>query len=351
MSVCKGRCTVFYDAENTMTVDAELIALGGERLGAPFNQTEFDSTNSDRGYCAGIALDWTRRVLQSGKAIDEDYLSYSKQSGIGNERRDATEQRMHAVWNESAQSYVAQTELQLSIQFLNGLLDHPALNGNSPSAEAPVPNAEAVRLSKFFPGMGGFNMQLDPAGRLSRTRITKMKAQLSGAEDEQASGDVWSGRHWPSVAHVLDVSAANIRTAYKRNPSKIPFANIEVVQSNAPIRYTNPQYWITALVTQWIQVGCCTVLSFRQAKSGHQIAVNRLQTDKNILFDPNYGVYRFSLLNLERCFKHLFWQAQVDVHDMTTLSPHAAVYCRPDIPGTQPSAPCIEVGYTIFKKI
>lgn len=340
-----------------MTVHNELVAIGGTLIGERFSQVRFNRATADQGYCAGIVLDWTRRVLQSPHANMAGYLSYSRYGGETDPRHVATDQRMQIAFHNSADTYVTQTAQQKLRVVLPVLLTKPEQTDNSRFGNGvPVPRSIANEMGKIWTigedQFSRFDLNQDPAGRLTHSTIRHMIGQLSNSRDEQLEDNIGDGRQWGSVATVLDESARQIRSAAGRQTSKIPFANIQVVRSRPPTIYGQPDQWIRTLTTEGVQENCCTVVSLTppNGRVGHQIAINQLKPGAFLFFDPNYGVYLFSQENLVKCFAHMFWKPLVRMPDQTTLDADRAVYCRRDVPTGSPLTPWKKVAYTVFQK-
>ena len=95
-----------------MSVQDELIRLGGRRIGTDFSQGKFrgaivnaEGKSLTKGYCAGVALDWARRVLQSDPGRDESYYSYS--AAYTQLKKDAVVKRMAKAYADQSDGYSA----------------------------------------------------------------------------------------------------------------------------------------------------------------------------------------------------------------------------------------------------
>jgi hypothetical protein len=97
-----------------MSVREDLITLGGKPMGS-FDQMLFktedkvEGVDLTSGYCSGVVLDWTRRVLQSSGDRDVSYLSFSS-PGYTLAIRRATVKRMAIAHDGRAQNYVTYTQ-------------------------------------------------------------------------------------------------------------------------------------------------------------------------------------------------------------------------------------------------
>src|ERR1700675_4365710 len=104
-----------------MPVRDELKECGGVPLRGGFNQDSFRTKNViggvdiSNGYCAGVALDWTRRGLQPNNRegiarTGSAHLDYESPSYGTEARKVSTVKRMAAAYGGQATSYVSETE-------------------------------------------------------------------------------------------------------------------------------------------------------------------------------------------------------------------------------------------------
>lgn len=223
------------------------------------------------GYCAGVCLDWIRRVLMSGANRDERYLSYDSadiKSGDavrGRSNADARERAFHSA-GRMAQAYYH------SNNTVNWTRPGDAV-GNAPySKDAEDFSAATAALDRYF----------------DRDR------------DE-------AGRHKP----------------LKR------FSNL-VITSSDRRTYDSPGRWMAALFAA-LAPGACTQVNFnRSGQSGHAVTIWQRRAgdapDAYYFFDPNYGVFSYKLEKLQLAVQYLFWKDDDDTpHYSTCASSDAQV--------------------------
>jgi hypothetical protein len=356
-----------------MSVTDDLKEIGGQseqvkvQLGDDFNQTTFkgtitvDGVDLTGGYCSGVVLDWARRVLQSASGRDEKYLSYSTPNA--QERRGATVHRMAKAYEGHSKHYVAgETNKIKALAVLKGL----KLKSEAPHPRCgpgvPVPNDEAEMFKNFWkiPGEKGkifdnFNFAYETAGTLTHTQIDTLINNLTGREDPQHKARSADGRHWENFAADLDKKFRQQRLARgKKDDPKKPFGNLKVFKSSPEKNYAGGGNWLYELSTNGFQKGCCTILAFSPSAggSGHAVAVHQKGVDEFVFFDPNFGAFRYSKDNMERCLVHLFWKPMITA-GKGVLDGQRAVYIRRQkdtekLIQKDEDARWDKMGYTIF---
>src|ERR1700675_1129004 len=104
-----------------MPVRDELKECGGVPLRGGFNQDSFRTKNViggvdiSNGYCAGVALDWIRRVLQPNNRegiarTGSTHLDYQSPKYQSQTRKTSTVKRMAAAYSGQSTNYVSETE-------------------------------------------------------------------------------------------------------------------------------------------------------------------------------------------------------------------------------------------------
>ncbi|HEY1756937.1 MAG TPA: YopT-type cysteine protease domain-containing protein [Bryobacteraceae bacterium] len=347
-----------------MSVVDDLKKIGGEvevQHGA-FNQRSFrgdtvsvDGVSLTGGYCAGVVLDWARRVLLSASDRDQKYLNYSTTNSQA--RRAATLERMAKAYAGQGGHYI--TGDTFKVQALN-LLNQLKVSGEetfqSYGTGVPVTNDGAVLFKKFWqiPGapntiFAKFNLAKEPAGVLTYTNIQTLIDNLTPRPDAQHSPLSVDGRHWETFAAELDEDFALQRTSRGRDATNKPFSNLRVVSSRPEQNYAGGGQWLGVLMANGLQENCCSVVGFAPSNggNGHAVAVHQKGVNEFIFFDPNYGAFRYTRENLKNCFQHLFWtpyiQAATGVLDGTK-----AVYLRRETINHPPEGLWNKMGYTIF---
>ncbi len=344
-----------------MSVIEDLKKLGGKPLGDEFNQDDFrthdvlDSVNLTSGYCAGVVLDWARRVLQSKANRDEKYMSYSTPK-LTSERKVATLKRMAQAYNGQSTSYVGETKKTAAVNELRKLKLLQVESFAAYGTGVPVPSDVAEMLEKYWeiPGTANstfakFNLSKEPAGVLTYQDIDQLIANLTARPDAQHKPGSADGRQWETFAAELDTKFRKHRDdATRKAPTKL-FGNLKVVKSSPSRDYPEAGYWSAELRTQGLQLNCCTTVSFKPTGggNGHQIAIHQTGLDEFIFFDPNYGAFRFAMAGLKRCFQHLFWDAFIE--DDNVLDGKKAVYLRRKVDTAPAVGSWNRMGYTIFQ--
>lgn len=362
-----------------MSVRDELSACGAVPVGEGFNQGSFrthntiEGANIENGYCAGVALDWTRRVLQSGNRTGTAYLEYSSPKYATQSRKVATVRRMAKAYGGQSTSYVSETERAKLITRLQQLQNGVEQNWQSYGMGVGIPSDAARLLSSVWqiPGppnstFSNFNLTREPSGAITRDGIAALLIELNQMADPQKQSGAAQGRDWAHFANELDTRFDQIRVSETRQTSSRPFRNLAVVRSSPSTNYASAGAWMGTLLEHGVLINCCTVVSMKptSGSSGHQIAIHHSALDNLILFDPNYGAFRCSRANLENCLQQLFWTpflntqgtgetAKVNIGGQLVqkLDADRAVYCRRASTNTQPTGEWKAMGYTVFQNI
>jgi hypothetical protein len=365
-----------------MAIRDELKACGGVPLGDGFNQDSFrthnviDGVNIANGYCAGVALDWIRRVLQpnnrdgiarSGTThLDYESPNYGSPAG-----KTSTVRRMAAAHSGQATAYVSETGRSKLKQRLTALQTEVEQNWGSLGVGVGIPHDVALMLKTVWqiPGdpnstFSKFNLSLQTAGALRRNEITDLLADLNQMADPQQSAGAAGGRDWTSYASELDTNFRQIRISEARQVTARPFSNLSVVRSSPSTDYASAGAWSATLRTNGLSEGCGTLVSMKPASvlNGHQVAIHQKLPDEFVLFDPNYGSFKCSGASLKNCLQQLFWQpylntegngntAKINISGVkvATLDGNLAVYCRRASLNAQPSGAWKAMGYTVFR--
>lgn len=367
-----------------MTVLGEIVECGAKPVGDGFNQSAFRTSdvisgiNISNGYCAGVALDWTRRVLQPinrhGVARTGDaHLNYASPKYTQTPtRKQKTVERMARAYSGQGTSYVSETDLQRLKAQLQQLQFGIEENSSTYGLGVAIPNDVAKLLAKkwVIPGEANssfekFNLSKEPAGRLPRSVIADFLALLGDADPQQqplAAG----GREWKSYAKELDAQFKTIRLSENRQVTARPFDNMSVCRSGPSKNYPSAGHWMGTLLADGLVMNCCTVVSMKptSVSSGHAIAIHQTGQDQFVLFDPNYGAFTCAgIAVLQECLQQLFWKpslytegtghaAKVQIAGgmVATLDGELAVYSRRTNPNGPTVGPWIAMGYTVFQR-
>ena len=367
-----------------MSVRDELRECGGVPLGDGFSQDSFrthnviEGANIANGYCAGVALDWIRRVLQPRNRLGVErtgstHLDYaSPKYEETHERKVSTVRRMATAYGGSATSYVSETDRSKLKQRLESLKEGAEVNYTGYGLGVPIPGAVAQMLKKVWEVPGNstfkrFNLSSEPAGTLTKSTITQLLTYLNQNADPQQQPLATGGREWARFADELDSRFRTIRISETRQVTARPFSNLQVVRSSPSTNYTSAGVWASALLDNGgLMVDGGTLVSMKptSVSTGHQIAVHQKSAEEFVLFDPNYGSFRCSATALERCLQQLFWRpylytegngnsakVQISGAMVATLDGNRAVYCRRQNLNSQPTGEWKAMGYTIFQNV
>ena len=332
-----------------MGVRERLVSLGTD-LGE-FNQSAYrgkevtiDGTDLKGGYCAGVCLDWARRVLQSASNRNEKYLSYSTEKGATTQRRTQTLRRMAAGYKGQGASYVTTTRKTDCLSKLTALLKEPdsewTIDGKDVTGIA-VPNETAELIAHFFDFTENnpFNMEKEPAGVVQRERVEKWKNSVAARPDAQHTRLADGGREWGQYSQELDDKFSKSK--------KKKFSNLSVVASSNQQTYGSPSTWLGELMSEAFRENCCTIVGVgAPGATGHAVAVHVVNGEYRF-FDPNYGVFKYTKEALQSALQHLFWTPyfQGEEGQDTDLP----VYRRRDSTNPRDEKEWTRMSYTIFK--
>lgn len=339
------------------TVRERLASLGTE-LGE-FNQGDFrgrytaiEGQAITDGYCAGVCLDWARRVLQSDSTRvqrNPAFVNYGSPKnsqatarGTGSTRQVQTLRRMATAYGGQGASYVSESELT---KLKKALTELAAMPGESVS----VPNGHAkLILANFSLDPNPLDLRYVTAGTLEKSRIASMLAQTGTRSDPQHQPLAGGGREWGQFAGELDDRFDQIRDAEHRKRSSRSFSNLQVAHSVDQKSYASPGHWRGELRARGFRDGCCTIVGVGvPGETGHAVAVHQIGDDHRF-FDPNFGAFKLSLDNLMIAFQHLFddpyWT------DDTGLDANKPVYRRRTNANQPPeNSEWTRMSYTVFQ--
>ena len=332
-----------------MGVRENIAGIGTDR--GTFNQTAFrgattsvDDVEIDGGYCSGVCLDWTRRVLLSGQDRDAKFLAYEGDKyAVGGQKQTQTLGRMAGAYAGHSSSYIAPDQT-LPLK-LKPLLNEPEetlnLNGNNVTGILiPLALAEHILLYFDMPAhINPFHVGWDPAGAVSKQTL---QGWITPLESSQHLPHTRGGREWTQFAGELDE---------KLGPDKKKtYGKLKVVASRPQQVYESAGAWRGELLEEGFLQGCCTIVAVSPVgEDGHAVAVHQLQGGVYRFFDPNYGVIDYNKQSLRTVFQHLFGAKFFNAPEPGP-DPHLPVYQRATAT-TPTTGPWKRMGYTIFKKI
>jgi hypothetical protein len=217
--------------------------LGSEKV------THIGNKPLDNGYCAGVCMDWIRRVLQSKSDRDQRYLSYYykalKEESDLPKGRDLSVQKGRAYTSASTMGFT---------WFVNNELKWQSVNS------------------------GPFTTDVNA---------------------------------WKNAAAQMDRYFERERTEAERAKTKKPYSSLLLIDSLYK-QYPTAGHWMAA-VDKAVKSQCCTYFGFNKSgQSGHAVTVWQRNDDVNVhgafyLFDPNLGVFSCTKTALKTALQLMFW--------------------------------------------
>lgn len=360
-----------------MAIKDELNALGATMRGKEFSQGDFsgslktlDGSSIDKGYCAGVVLDWTRRVLQSPVTRDKDYLSYAREEDEegGEDRHASTLLRMVDAYAGQASTYIVKTEAQLMADELRRLAGQAEKAHEGLGTGVPVSAAAAKMMTLYWeiPGdevnmFSRFRLDHDPSGVLTKAQVSALVRNLAqrikNKGDRQTRPLATGGRHWKGFAKELDGKFAAIRALENRTVSKKPFSGIKVVRHKTLSSYATTGLWLREFLDIGLLPQCCTVVNVKRSLSdtgGHAIAIQVGMDGRYHLFDPNAGTFSGDLYTIKKCLQQLFWTSCFKPNRFCATNGNLAVYERIGLDPKESPPPVRDgwkaMGFTVFAK-
>lgn len=254
---------------------ADLLEGYGSRIGA-FNQTTFRTDIGQRvagtqiltkasfggkslggGYCAGVCLDWARRVLLSKPNRGASALTYGydkMKAGQGTKEGRTFEQSK----------------------------------------------------DRAFSTVGRMASAWDAGNDMNWTRP-------GGSTDPHQL----TSQTWTDTAKTLDTRFDASRKDDKRDPSEKRFSSVTLLVSKSAT-YTSAGSWMGSLMAGGLRAGSVSKLGFNgPTGKGHAVAVWQRKTsvtdpDSFYFFDPNFGVFAYPQSKLQNALQVLFWKDAED---------------------------------------
>jgi hypothetical protein len=207
------------------------------------------------GYCAGVALDWARRVLLSSPTRDEKFLSYGYSTikkGEGIRSKSLTQSKDRA-----------------------------------------------------FQTVGRMANAWDTSNNMSWTAP-------SGSTDFKVSQETWN-----QTKASLDSAFNSDRSANQRGPSSRKFSSLVVLDSKMTV--CTADEWVNMLPNSFQPGAVTKFGFGKPGATGHAVAVWRRKAtvtdpDSFYFFDPNFGVYSYKLASLTEVLKILFYRRSLPPH-------------------------------------
>jgi hypothetical protein len=264
----------------------------------PFNQGEFrQSTGGEvwssfngkdlsNGYCAGVALDWIRRVLLGGRDSYDKNANKARTEQQQQSRTMDSVERMGRAWagtsgGKGARELTFVSSSTSSQSKLVAELQQMLTRGGPTSTVEPEDSTRAA-FQKFYAtydsGSGKSSDQY-----WSKPLINEMIADVSGGTGLSTE------RNWAEYAPFLDTIYSQQRTQ-RGKAGKRAFTGIEV-ESTSPAQTYAAGTWAPKL-REMLKNDRGVLLGASDAigGTGHAVAIHT-PSGSYQLFDPNFGVY------------------------------------------------------------
>jgi hypothetical protein len=297
------------DAE---TVRSKFKKLGGAEIGK-FDQvqrrTDFIAKGQDvdEGFCRGACMDWIRRIVQGG------HQSY------GDARKQTQTLRMGRIQLAVEKpDLIADSPVKTVMSWLNGKaawLDSKGPDKDKPETQVPTSVWEVLkRMTEKLPDPNSRKLtraQCEDIYNIATTLSAGQKTTLNQGHEL-----------WKNVAPVMDQAMNEERkkwneegqSKYGKAQSSRPFSNLEVLATAPRVQYKSGADAIDQLlaVEEFQSTNTCLLAGFgmtdpKSKEGGHAVAVHRQNTGSFLLFDPKYGVYKYTSVDgLKNTLKFLF---------------------------------------------
>ncbi len=244
----------------------------------------------DEGFCKGVCIDWTRRVLQGGgsaftvkeqRKTPQTVRQATIQLNIESRNEDynktvAVRSRLVTIYNQN----LAQNSVQLPLQLQTDIQEYIDFT--------PVPNR---------------TYDMDRVGRW----LTLLRETSQQQDHTTEVG-------WQAFVTMMDGEHLRLRREQVRSGSNRPFSHIRIIASRNRTQYAG----ITAATDELLQLDefvASTVLllgfglTSNGRDTGHAVAVHRVDGAIYRLLDPNYGVFQYSLNGVASALRYLFGTA------------------------------------------
>jgi Yersinia/Haemophilus virulence surface antigen len=252
----------------------------------------------DEGFCKGVCLDWTRRVLQvQPERRTDQYLSFSSHP---EHAKAQTNLQAGIQMNLDSRKIVATTKKERRRTVHDTLFK--LYNENLSQQNVAVQPSTITALQEFvtFGSTPGHEV---PMSRV-KGWIETLQAQMSSANTNTEVS-------WRSFAQSMDELHSEGRATDQRHAPKKTFSNISIVASTDRDPYNSAFSAITTLLALGeFTEGRVVIAGFGLRKSGqdtgHAVALYRQNTGKFYFLDPNYGVFDYTRQGAEFALRYLF---------------------------------------------
>ena len=264
-------------------------------------QSDIAGGQVDEGFCRGVCIDWTRRILQGGKASFSDVSEKMIRTTV----RQATIQA-NLEDRERVQDAVGSVRDQL-VKLYNPHLK----KGNAFEVEIPKELYDKVlRYVKVSPSANG---------KYKMSTIRNWASVLKAVADRY---DHHTEVGWAAFANIMDKYHLQKRLERLRDEEsgKQPrlFSHMKILASTAYCRYPGNLYVAVnnLLYLEKFRADTVMLLDFQMKvgdrKTGHIVAVNKRNNGTFYFLDPNFGVFDYDDVGLLAALRYLFAEDDVE---------------------------------------
>jgi len=241
----------------------------------------------DEGFCKGVCVDWTRRVLQGGNSIFT--------------------QKQERIAFQTNRQATAQLNIESRNASYNKLI---GVRNQLVNAYNPVRNQPTMQIAA--PLQSSLMEYIDFQPTTNRTYNTSRVAQwLTLLSEIGETYDHTSEVGWTAFVQVMDRLHLQKRQEQQRTGSSRPFSHIRILAAAKSKQYAS----IRAAMNELLQLdtfveGTVLLLGFgirtSTSNTGHAVAVHRINLGSYRFLDPNYGVFDYNLSGVFSALLYLF---------------------------------------------
>jgi hypothetical protein len=274
----------------TQTQDViDKLASFGEKYGEfiqgnRLNLSSISSGKVDNGFCYGVCIDWTRRILQGGRpAFSETKLKSQtfRQASLhlAIKSRGAKSAELNRLINQLTDSFNGQLEL---------------MKKDGKQDEITLLPATEIEIAKYIEFTRSLNR---------RYKLTQVNQWLDTLD---AIADTYNHKKqpgWAALVELMDKYHIKKRTEENRDGSHRPFRHIKVVASDSQRAYGNGS--VLGAIGELFKMQqfakeTVLILGFglkhNGDDTGHSVAVHKRNDGGFNFLDPNYGAFRYALV-------------------------------------------------------
>jgi hypothetical protein len=262
----------------------------GSKLGDFVQSSEgehLEAGQVDEGFCKGVCIDWTRRVLQNGRP------AFTTKD------------------DRKADQAVRQATLQLNIESRNAAYNavvsvlNDLANAYNAQLSAPLVTISAQLEQKLDTYL---TFEKETTRKYERAYVGQLLSLLRSSADRY---DHTSEVGFAEFVRVMDDKHLKIRQDQVRQKSKRSFSHLKILTSQNSKAYPTIAGAITELlnlntfVTDTVLILGFGLLS-PTSTAGHAVAVHKFTPVKFRFLDPNYGIFEYNRSGLASALNYLF---------------------------------------------